>query len=489
MKFSFDLVHEPWIPCIDLQGRQQSLGLETVLVKAHELQCIQGATPPVTGAVLFVLLAILHKNFDQKNEQAWLDLWQKGKFDVAPIMVYFTKWKDRFNLFHHERPFYQSYTETKPKAIKSLQMHMASGKIETLFDHAVEGKVALQPADAALALITMQLFGLAGLCDPNRGLVDKDVPCARGVMSFLSGNTLFETLMLNLPVDITGYPFEQTEKDQPAWEADNVYTPARTVPLEYLDFLTWQSRRILLIPENEDGKTVVRQMTTAPGLVFDAETQNPFYCYRVQENKEKKFLHFGENKGFWRDSAVLLSFEAEEIIVPFAFQWFYKLSKNRGLDRDKITITALGMSTEPGKHKIRFYRFERLVLSAVLVSDPILCSALQIGIGYAEYANRVLWAALTKMADMKLSSAAFQEDTLLTAASKKAKDIAKNWGSQDYFLKNLEKHFYLFLEDLPQSKTIAFTNWNKAVYTLAWQALKHAEKMSGGKGAVVCSRY
>lgn len=72
---------------------------------------------------------------------------------------------------------------------------MASGNAGTLFNHETEtGMVALSPAEAAQALIAMQSFGLAGLCDPSQRLVYTDAPCARGVVLFLSGDTLFETL-------------------------------------------------------------------------------------------------------------------------------------------------------------------------------------------------------------------------------------------------------------------------------------------------------
>jgi CRISPR system Cascade subunit CasA len=483
MKFSFDLVHEPWIPCVDLRGQQKSLGLEAVLVKAHELQCVRGQTPPVTAAVLFVLLAILYRNFDPKNEQTWLDLWRRGKFDATTIKMYLKKWQDRFDLFHPDTPFYQHRAEVTTKSINSLQMHMAAGRTETLFEHSVEGKVALRPAEAALALIAMQAFGLTGVCDLSRELFYKDAPCARGVVSFLSGETLFETLMLNLVGNGCGYSFEKAKADQPAWEADNVFSPERTVPQGCLDFLTWQSRRILLLPEEEDGTIVVRSMTTAPGLLFESQTQNPFYCYHLNENVEKKYLRFGENKAFWRDSAALLSFDAEEIFAPRAFQWFSEVSKQMVFDKDKIAITALGTSTEPGKTKIRFYRTERMVFPTALVSDPALRSALQIGIGYVEYANRMLWAALNKMSLMKLSSVGFQEDLPLINAPKDTWVLTKVWGSQDFFWKNLEKHFHLFIEALLEDKTKAISDWNKAVHELAWQALEHAGKMSGGEGA------
>ena len=125
------------------------------------------------------------------------------------------------------------------------------------------------------------------------------------------------------------------------------------------------------------------------------------------------------------------------------------------LDTRNITLTALGISAEPGKHKIRFYRSEQFVFSTKLISDPALFDVWQVGVGYAEYANRILWTALYKMADMSLSAAGFQENSSLPNASHKARALAKSWSSQDYFWKKLDKHFFLFLRALVENQAEA----------------------------------
>jgi len=102
------------------------LGLKAVLANAHKLHSVQASVPPTTAAVLCLLLAILHRNFGPENEYAWRELWEKGCFDVEVLQAYLEKWRDRFDLFHSETPFYQEYcAEVKPKTIHSLLMHVA----------------------------------------------------------------------------------------------------------------------------------------------------------------------------------------------------------------------------------------------------------------------------------------------------------------------------------------------------------------------------
>ena len=78
---------------------------------------------------------------------------------------------------------------------------------------------------------------------------------------------MFETLMLNMiryPTDDDVMP--HNPDDCPAWEVDDPFTPDRSIPRGYLDYLTWQNRRILLMPVHTPTGTIVQQMTVAPGM-------------------------------------------------------------------------------------------------------------------------------------------------------------------------------------------------------------------------------
>ena len=57
----FNLIDEPWIPCIDLHGQRVEYGIRDTLLKAHELREICDDSPLVTVAIHRLLLAILYR--------------------------------------------------------------------------------------------------------------------------------------------------------------------------------------------------------------------------------------------------------------------------------------------------------------------------------------------------------------------------------------------------------------------------------------------
>lgn len=57
----FNLIDEPWIPCIALDGQSIEYGIRDTLLKAHELREICDDSPLVTVALHRLLLAILYR--------------------------------------------------------------------------------------------------------------------------------------------------------------------------------------------------------------------------------------------------------------------------------------------------------------------------------------------------------------------------------------------------------------------------------------------
>ena len=96
MSRSFNLISDPWIPCIDLEGRERELNLGQTLARAHRLREILDNSPLVTVSLHRFLLAILHRYYGPKNEETWIALWQQGRFDGAPLESYWERWRSRF---------------------------------------------------------------------------------------------------------------------------------------------------------------------------------------------------------------------------------------------------------------------------------------------------------------------------------------------------------------------------------------------------------
>ena len=136
MTYSFNLIEQPWIPCVDTEGSVIELSLRETLVQAHNLRSIAGDSPLETAALYRLLLAVLHSALrGPENAAAWNELWQAGKWDAPWLHDYLGTWKHRFDLFDPERPFYQARDErVKPKTALYLTHGMRTAN--ELFEHA-----------------------------------------------------------------------------------------------------------------------------------------------------------------------------------------------------------------------------------------------------------------------------------------------------------------------------------------------------------------
>jgi CRISPR system Cascade subunit CasA len=275
---SFALTAQPWIPIMH-RGVRTEVSLRDALLRADELDGLALEDPLATVAILRqVLLPVV---FDAlgvpRNESEWEDHWAAGRLDGAAIERYLDEHADRFDLFHDSRPFAQvsglrtAKDETKPTSV--LLAAAATGNNVPLFSARTEADPpALTPAQAVRALLSTHCWDTAAIKSGAVG--DPQVKAGKttgnptGPLGNLGvvvpmGATLFETIMLNTPFIQQGLE----EEDRPQWRADAATPAWATRPASgLLDLLTWQSRRIRLVPEQDDqGRTVVRRVVLAAG--------------------------------------------------------------------------------------------------------------------------------------------------------------------------------------------------------------------------------
>lgn len=322
MNPSFNLIDQPWIPCLMLDGTYQELNWFELLTQAHYIKALACETALMNTALLAPTLAILHRVFGPAEDKDWERLWRGGHFPAEPIRAYFEQWYERFDLFHPERPFYQaSDSRVKPKSV--LHLIHSVGNTGTLFIHDTEETpIQLSPSQAAIHLITAQSFRTAGLS----GLEEKftDSTYTRGVLFWGHGETLFTTLMLNLMPYPSEFAMPYTNEDKPSWEMANPFEPSRNVPHGYLDYLTWQSNFIYLMPEQISGNVIVKEMTIAPASSPEQAVFSPQKLYekRVKKAKDKPdevsygFLYFNSNKDLWRSYNTLFALDTDNITPP-----------------------------------------------------------------------------------------------------------------------------------------------------------------------------
>jgi CRISPR system Cascade subunit CasA len=323
---SFLLLDEPWIPVVR-RGVRTEVNLRHALLQAHELDGFALEDPLATVALLrqVVLPVVLDALGVPRDEDEWEDRWAAGRLDGAAVQSYLDEHADRFDLFHPDEPFAQvgglrtAKGETKPTSV--LLASEATGNNVPLFSARTEADPpALTPGQAVRALLSTHCWDTAAIKSGAVG--DPQVKAGKttgnptGPLGILGvvvpmGATLFETILLNTPIVRQG--LDRDDRPQwrravatPAWAA----RPARGL----LDLLTWQSRRVRLLPEDDDeGHTVVRQVVLAAGDRLSVlPEQEPHTAWRQVDrvrsgDPPRRPIRHQPGRAAWRGMAALLA--------------------------------------------------------------------------------------------------------------------------------------------------------------------------------------
>lgn len=485
MTYSFNLVDQKWIPCVHFDGRMEEFSLREMLIQAHKLRGIQGDSTLETAALYRLLLAVLHSALRGPSTKSdWAELWESGKgsWDKLWLHNYLDTWKNRFDLFHHEKPFYQARdSRVKPKT--ALQLLHGMGTANELFEHiSVTEDARFSPAQAARMLIAGQVFGIGGGCDPSQNLYLSSGSWRTGVVFLIEGENVFQNLALNLLRYADDRPMPKLGKDLPAWEMDDPFIPTREQPIGYLDYLTWQNRRLFLFPEDDAGKMIVRQMTIAPGLAMAGDLLHPMKQFSAGK-KGWNPLEFREEKGLWRDSHSLLALKTpDKSRPPQSFEWLSNLIADKYIETQKVLrCMALGMASHRSQAKIYFYAQEHLPLPLAYLEEEkneSLIEELANALALNDLVLSKLRGAIFNLAKFTLSPNADQPN----GRQPDKKDI---YNMMDYlgFERNywgtLEIPFWVLLESLPSNREHALSTWKDILIQSAWRTLEKSADLVG----------
>jgi len=409
MTHSFDLLTQPWIPCVDRDGNRRFLSLRDTLVQAHDLREIYADSPLTMAALHRLLLAVLHCCFGPADRSVWKALWQRGQWDSVVLDDYFARPNvgSRFDLFDAERPFYQvryfdADKEPEIHPIAQLVLQEASGNNTTLFDHHLEAIPRAVSADeAARRIVTAQAYALGfGVSHTTSGkkVHRTDAPSVRGAMFLTLGDTLFQTLLLSMryyPQSDSRLP--DTSADKPAWEMDNPFESGRSIPYGYLDYLTWQSRQIRLGEPHEtsDGDLVVYSVQQIQGLKADkAAVLDPLRSYRTDDEGNLSLRGFSPGRALWRDSTALLELtETAKHDAPENFRvladavWHSKVLPRQQMYR----YAAIGMATEERQAaNVALWRSEYMPLPLAYLESQDTVDSLRKAVRRAEWVEGAL---------------------------------------------------------------------------------------------------
>lgn len=348
---AFNLLDEKWIRVIRPNAVTEEVSLTDALLHAHEYADLAGELPTQDVAVLRLLLAVLHTVFSRVDVQGreapfarmddalkrWQDLWQLRHFPEEPLRAYLDAWRERFWLFHPERPFYQvneAAIGTKNEAFKLNGEISQSGNKERLF--AVRS--GAQKGQLTYAEAARWLLYLNGFDDTSAKPKGKDLPTPGigwlGKLGLITaeGRNLFETLMLNLVLLPDGRLWQEPEK--PCWELPSPRCGERvqiSMPGNAAELLTLQSRRILLQREAD----AVSGYALMGGDFFSKEDALREQMTVWTDVKDKKGNHqhyqprrHDMTRQMWRDFGAIVASE-EGRLQPGVVRWVAYLQRER----------------------------------------------------------------------------------------------------------------------------------------------------------------
>lgn len=391
----FNLLDEPWIRVIDKECEIHEVSLIELFEQAHTYKDLCGELPTQDFAMLRLLLAVLHTVFSRYdvdgNESAldnpddalyrWEELWERKRFPAEAIIKYLEAQRENFYLFHPERPFYQcehakagtgyssaklngnlSESENKPRLFIGI-----SGKAKEMmaFSEAARWLLYVNAYDDTSAKPSRESKECGNkMPSPGVGWLGK-----LGIL-FVSGNNLFETLMLNLIM--VNEKEEIFGKEKPIWEREKIPDGERTkipLPDNLAELYTIQSRRLYL---KRQDKSVTGYFLLG-GDFFDRENAfiEPMTVWKYADSKKMDNYvpkRHDFSKQFWRECpAVILNDHGNR--QPGVIFWL-KCLKEEGMINDfYLNLRIVSVQYGDSNYFITNVFSDSLQLHAALISD------------------------------------------------------------------------------------------------------------------------
>ncbi|MBQ3425364.1 MAG: type I-E CRISPR-associated protein Cse1/CasA [Clostridia bacterium] len=374
----FNLAREKGIMVLDEGGRVEEITLVDALVQAHRWRKLAGETPTQDVAMLRFLLAILYaalfgsRPFSTPDDalDAWFALWEVERFPADRIAAYLDRWQDRFWLFHEERPFDQVFAGRdgidmenaadmaalekpgKPsargvqKASKLNGVILESGNTDKLFNISTgEDKNSLSYSQAARWLIHAMGYDDGGIKPyyPKNTPMNRNDDLARCSVAWLGsispiyaeGDSLFETLMLNLVLLKDGQMSEEAlwPRQRPTWEYDSAHTVemvGTALPDNPAELCTFLSRRLMLIRRGESVLGYVRYVGEA--FPREAAFTEQWTLWSVPKAKKGEApLPLPRSTRMpaqmWREAGALLVSRSSDGFAPGVVRWVSLLTR------------------------------------------------------------------------------------------------------------------------------------------------------------------
>jgi CRISPR system Cascade subunit CasA len=370
-KPTFDLVDEQWLLVRDLRGVTVEMSLVDTLRRAEELAGLAGDVPTQVFALTRLLVAVMHgATRGPVDVDHWERLWRAEQLPADEIESYLEDYRCRFDLFSHERPFFQvAGLQTAKGEVSDLSKLIADvPNGHRFFSNRLGSDLSLSFAEAARWLVHCQAFDPSGIKSGAVGDVrvkgGRGYPIGTGWSGYLGGvlpegPTLRETLLLNLIPRDFGETARSPGSDRPAWERDPdgpaERDPSRLEPSGPVELFTWQARRMRLVAGGGrvTGVLICNGDRIAPQNRHIAEAHT---AWRRSQTQEKKLrspvpvympLEHNPERAVWRGLQALLPNRTAggERLSPGVIEWLALLTTERLLPQTyPVRIHTIGMT-------------------------------------------------------------------------------------------------------------------------------------------------
>lgn len=401
----FNLIQEPWIQVItSADASVKTVSLTELFTHAKEYRRLAGDMRIQDLAILRFLLAILHtvySRFDANNDSypwltldpktrqvvevdqddfddadmlvTWQAIYRQGRFSDA-VLTYLNQFTNRFDFFG-EQPFYQvtekQYNDFVPpkKQIVANKNHVGTVDIKQINRQISESghtlavftprtnayKNKLSLAELTRWIITYQNF--TGIAEKTKITADEHFTTKGGWLYqispvFAQGQTVFDTLMLNLDL-VPNFPDELYHVQRPVWEYRSVteyvdFVKSKVSPDNLAALYTTWSRLLHIQWADDEHPTIFSAILP----MFDSNTFiEPMTTWRYNKKAQQPtFLPTRKNeydlsKAMWRSFGLFINpYRQDSVHQPGIVTWLNRLREHQLIDRTMpLTLTGISL--------------------------------------------------------------------------------------------------------------------------------------------------
>jgi len=394
----FNLLDSRWILAVNKEGRSVELTLTEVFKSAHEIIELSGELPAQDVAILRLLLGILYAVFFRMNERGapydadendpdqmcefWERLWRLGQFPSEVIERYLYEYYDRFWLVHPEKPFWQVTFDKKnmPKNKDGISITPYQNKTPMLIGDIAEGgnkvrlfqsrigvsKNAISFSEATRWLIYLNAFDVSPLGNPGKNpkkINGFGQPWPAGIgMTWVSGDTLFQTLLLNLALeykDDSGLAWWETE--MPCRTAEDLERRRVAAPNGLIPLMSMQYRYTRL--QVEGDRVTGFDLWSGVNLDIDFLEIEKMTPWVNEDNKVVPKKH-SATKQLWRDFAAFMPHYGNP---PGVIKWVSDIKDRARVELPAVRINIVGILYKQNTKAIDIFS-DALAINSELLS-------------------------------------------------------------------------------------------------------------------------